>query len=199
MEKLIIFVLVHLKLVIDNYLYRYVDCNRTREIVMPEDFELKRPYSAMAIANTFLDMAWGEHKNIDPLKMQKLVYFAHGWFLAYKGRPLIYDQVQAWKSGPVIPSLYHEFKRYGYHPIGKHGEEPAEDDPIPKVKDSEILEFLRNVWNVYSKYDALKLSSISHHRRGPWAKCKEEYDNERHIVIDNDKIKEYFQSIAPQS
>lgn len=69
-----------------------------------------KQYSAKAIANKFLDIAESEGAKIDPMKMQKLVYIAHGWGLGFLGEPLITQDIEAWKYGPIISDLYHEFK-----------------------------------------------------------------------------------------
>ena len=69
-------------------------------------------YSAIAVANCFLDIADAQSRPITPLKIQKLVYIAHGWHLAIYEEPLIVELVEAWKWGPVIPLLYHEFKNF---------------------------------------------------------------------------------------
>src|SRR5437870_3577302 len=74
-------------------------------------------YEARAIANYFLDLAKLANQELNPMKIQKLVYYAHGWNLALDGQPLIDEAVEAWTYGPVIPSLYHEFKKYGGGPI----------------------------------------------------------------------------------
>ena len=77
---------------------------------------MKTDYSAMAIANYFLKSY--EEKGIPPLKMQKLVYIAHGWHLALYKEPLVADEyAEAWEYGPVFPSLHHEFKYRGRLPI----------------------------------------------------------------------------------
>src|ERR1700680_3484243 len=70
---------------------------------------LRMPFSAAAVANEFLRLAHRDNKPITPLKMQKLVYFAHGWHLALTGRPLLSEPIQAWEYGPVIPTIYKEF------------------------------------------------------------------------------------------
>ena len=65
------------------------------------------------VANWFLDRADKDGKPLDPMKLQKLIYFAHGWHLALTSKPLINEHPEAWAYGPVIPSIYHRFKKYG--------------------------------------------------------------------------------------
>ena len=79
--------------------------------------------SAKAVANHFLDLAERDGTTLNPMKIQKLVYIAHGWHLAIMEKPLIHESVEAWTYGPVIPDLYHEFKRWGNEGIRKRAAE----------------------------------------------------------------------------
>ena len=74
---------------------------------------------AAAVANEFLQL---QDKNpgsshIDPMKLQKLIYYAHSWSLAVYGEPLIEEDIEAWSWGPVVRSVYLEFKDFGSKPI----------------------------------------------------------------------------------
>ena len=40
------------------------------------------------------------------MKLQKLVYYCQAWHLAWEGRALFPEAIQAWASGPVCPELY---------------------------------------------------------------------------------------------
>lgn len=54
---------------------------------------------------------------ITHLKLQKLVYYAHAWYIGLNGpnNPLVEDDsIEAWVHGPVFPRLYHEYRRHGY-------------------------------------------------------------------------------------
>ena len=67
---------------------------------------MSAPYSAKAVANTLLSRSKELGINdITPMKLQKLIYYAHGWLLAFLGTALIKEGVQAWKYGPVIHTV----------------------------------------------------------------------------------------------
>ena len=70
-------------------------------------------YQSTAIANYFLDLAKASGKKLDPMQIQKLVYFAHGWNLAFTATPLINDRIEAWDFGPVVHNLHHVLKVWG--------------------------------------------------------------------------------------
>lgn len=54
-----------------------------------------------------------EKESVTNLKLQKILYYVQGYFLAKFDRPLFPDEIQAWKFGPVVPSVYYEFSSYG--------------------------------------------------------------------------------------
>lgn len=45
------------------------------------------------------------HHPIDPLKLQKLVYFAAGEYIALTGTPMFPEALEAWDHGPVVYDL----------------------------------------------------------------------------------------------
>ncbi len=58
--------------------------------------EQKAPVSAKLVANYFLKKAAAEGVTLDPMKLQKLVYIAHGWHLGLLGAPLLRSPIEAW-------------------------------------------------------------------------------------------------------
>ena len=46
------------------------------------------PFDPRAVANRLLELGRERNIIIDPMKLQKLIYYAHGWHLALTGRPL---------------------------------------------------------------------------------------------------------------
>lgn len=50
-------------------------------------------------------------------KLQKLLYYTKAWGLVYFADGIIDDQFEAWVHGPVCPSVYVEYKPFGYKPL----------------------------------------------------------------------------------
>lgn len=159
-------------------------------------------YSAKAIANYFLEK-YGSH-GITHLKIQKLVYLAHGWNYAFREDDLVSDEfADAWEYGPVFPSLYEEFKHRGGSPIMKLATEldfesflgdstdPHFETPRIDPNDEETSALLDRVWAKYGSMPAMSLSGLTHQENTPWHKTRREKGAVRNANISNDDIKEY--------
>ena len=156
-------------------------------------------YSAKSIANYFLEKAHQEKvTDITPMKLLKLVYIAHGWWLGFTEKPLINEQVEAWKFGPVIPSLYHEFKHFGMSPITSKATElefPSwEYEEVPVPSGGEVIKLLDAVWESYGKYNGVQLSNLTHITGSPWERTKKEYGGvlPRGTDIDRNLIEDFY-------
>ena len=69
------------------------------------------PFDPRAVANRLLELGRERQLTIDPMKVQKLIYYAHGWHLALTGKPLLDRSVEAWQYGPVLPDVYRAFQQ----------------------------------------------------------------------------------------
>ncbi|HBD95063.1 MAG: hypothetical protein A2015_02200 [Spirochaetes bacterium GWF1_31_7] len=118
-------------------------------------------YSALTIANKIIELSQNEGRVITHLKLQKILYFSQGWYLALTGNPLFSDEIVAFKYGPVIKSIYEIFRIFGSKNITKI----AESTEQVENKDNE---FINKIWNLYKNHDAISLSNISHIKNGPW-------------------------------
>ena len=110
------------------------------------------------------------------MTLVKYVYIAHGWTLAYTGRPLIKHQVEAWRGGPMIPEVYHAFswqkifvteKAQGYHP--EFGELPIYTTKL----NAEEQDIVDKVFDRYSRFDAFQLGDLTKKAGTPWDQFKE--------------------------
>lgn len=167
------------------------------------------PYSAKAIANYFLAKAREANRELTPMKLQKLVYFAQGWHLAVRNRPLIDEQVEAWKFGPVVRTLYREFSEFGDRPIDREATRWIKGKGIPCIEvtpsladrpeDAEFTaKFLDRVWDIYGDYTAIQLSNLTHEPGTPWDATQRKYGGAIPLGTDipQDEIRSYFRSLA---
>ena len=158
---------------------------------------------ASVISNFFLKKAHKEKILISQMKLIKLVYIAHGWSLAVIQQDLLNgEKVEAWMHGPVIPSIYHEFKRFGRGPIDTYAQTLLEQEEsgfettplfiddldLDEENKQQLETILSTVWNSYKNYSAIALSQKTHEDETPW---KHACDNNLKD-IENESIKKYY-------
>ena len=128
--------------------------------------ENRSNYSAKQIAEWFLAynkkvMEEEDAEYISNLKLQKLLYYAEGTYSAITGNSLFYEPIIAWKHGPVVESVYHEYKENGAS--GIEFVEPFDFNEI----DQETTKILEEVYNYFGQYSAWKLRNMTHEEK-PW-------------------------------
>ncbi len=148
-----------------------------------------------AVANFFLDRAKSCGKSLTPLKLIKLVCIAHGWSLAVLNRPLFHEPLEAWSFGPVVPSLYHEFKIFRKTPIDRYAFEYdfEGNTSVPKISpsDTSLFDLLERVWDIYRDYSAAQLVQLTHQEGTPWSVTK--VDGRQ--IIDNGLIAAHYRQL----
>ena len=163
------------------------------------------PFDTAAVANYVLELAERDGIQLSPMKLQKILYFSHGWHLALTDNPLLDEPVEAWQWGPVIPSIYHEFKRFGQSPIDGRFRRPVRrasgglrfSEPMLNANDDEALtamSVIDRVWEVYKGYSAIQLSNMTHLPDTPWDKTWKKMGEikRRSVDINDDEIKKHF-------
>lgn len=101
-------------------------------------------YSALDIAKWFLNYNLflrnvdnEDTDDISNLKLQKLLYYAQGCYLAMYDAPLFKEDIVAWAHGPVVREVYDEYKAYG-----SGGITPPDDYPesmAPSLSDLNVV------------------------------------------------------------
>ena len=115
---------------------------------------------------------------ITNLKLQKLLYYAQGCYLAKNNESLIKEDFLAWEHGPVIRKIYDKFRIFGANGI------QYDEDYEDKI-DEETKVLLKKVYNRFGQYTAWKLRDMTH-QETPWKETK------RNHVIDKKIIQNYF-------
>lgn len=164
------------------------------------------PTKATAVANAFLDLQAADTDNfpaIDQMKIQKLTFYAHAWWLALRNQALFDEDIQAWPWGPVVSTVYSNFRECGKSPIGSKratemvqvGDGANFDFRVqqPEQPDLEVMDFLRHVWETHKQYTGIQLSNATHAPGEPWTIIKQKQDHlDQKPLIPNELIREVF-------
>ncbi|MDR2145228.1 MAG: DUF4065 domain-containing protein [Tannerella sp.] len=142
-------------------------------------------YNVNEIANKILYVSslpdTGEY--ISNMKLQKLLYYQQGFHLAYFDTPLFDDEIEAWMYGPVVPSVYERFEKFG-----KNGINNDNTNKIPILTDEEESLF-NEVMETYGKYSAIGLMNLTHSEK-PWKNTDIGVGN----IIAKNKMKSFFRN-----
>ena len=156
--------------------------------------------TSTAAANDMLDIAMKDGEGLTPMKIQKLVYIAHGWHLGLYNEILVDEDVEAWQWGPVFPRLYHQVKHYGRWPIAEKITDSKGD--LEHSIDGNHYAHMQEVWNKYHKYTGMELAMLTHQDGTPWHKEVREYlqhiprEIPRGLKIPYYPIRDYYKSLS---
>ena len=167
---------------------------------------------ARAVANYFIEKASAQNEQLTPMQLIKLVYIAHAWHLAWHDLPLFGDDVEAWRHGPVIASVYRAFKKYGREPITRPtygdydlvidiGLLDVEDKdirpkPISARFSSEERQTIDEIYRAYRGISGLRLSQMTHQPGSPWEQA---YRSGENVIIRKDLIKEHYKTLDQEN
>lgn len=139
--------------------------------------------TAQDVAQYFLHLdCLRDGDGISNLKLQKLVYYAQGFFCALHDRPIFEDRIEAWTHGPVVPELYHLFKDNGSNPITL---EPFFDMQSLVEEEAELV---GDVYEAFGQFSAWRLRDMTH-EESPWMNHKDVAG-----VIPQEELAEYFKT-----
>lgn len=141
--------------------------------------------SVISLANTIIKLAKKENINLSPMKLQKILYYIYKEYLTRYGTPLFSDRFEAWRYGPVIRSVYDEFKHYGADSIQEFAKDTA--GKIYVITLNENANFILDVWNKYKYFTGIDLSFKTHQRGTAWDKAVNRQDS---LLKDEDIVDE---------
>jgi uncharacterized phage-associated protein len=138
------------------------------------------------VANYFLSLINEDDEDtISNMQLQKLVYFSQGFYLALYDEPLFEEPIEAWTYGPVVPSLYHDYKNYQGRSL------PKPENICLEIYEDKIRELLDEIYVVYGQYSAWKLSEITH-QHPTW---KNHYLNTNDKTIPKQELQRFFKTL----
>ncbi|WP_237277630.1 Panacea domain-containing protein [Tenacibaculum ovolyticum] len=147
-----------------------------------------------SVVNEFIKLAKKTDYELTNMKLIKLMYISQGLSLSLLERPLFEnDAIEAWKFGPVIPSVYHEFKHFKSSPITTNSVMLDDDNwqqlSEPTLNNEEDQKIVLLTWQLYRDITAKDLVDLTHMAGTPWSLT---YRPGHNIIINNNLIKRYY-------
>lgn len=148
----------------------------------------KMALTAENVADYILSFANEAQDPITNLKLQKLLYYSQGYYLALNDCVLFEDEIEAWAHGPVIPDIYHNFKRFRWHPIDEEVEKPTLTE--------HFVNYLEILIETFLPIEAYKLEQMTHNE-APWINARDGLPPDAlcRVIIKIDDMRDYFKKL----
>lgn len=154
-------------------------------------------YSALWVSDYITAIGEGM---LTPLHILKMTYMSHGYTWAIAEHPLISNKVEAWKYGPVYPTIYEALSDYGSHAVESlHycGTKLSLKDKIHErikylgdvftEKEKEVID---SVVEAYKNWTGGELIALMHRKGTPWHQHYiKDYTG---IIIPDEDTKNYY-------
>lgn len=135
-------------------------------------------------------------------KLQKLLYYVDAWHMVYFEHPIIDEDFQAWVHGPVVPSVYNQYKEHGFREIELLNDEDTDVEALLNEAfenngiDPDQQELVYKVLDQYGPLSAMELELLSH-SEPPWKQTRNGLSPSTASTkaIDKDIVLEYFSSL----
>ena len=110
------------------------------------------------------------------LKLQKLLYYCQGWYLAWTGSAMFAEEIEAWANGPVVADFWHDENK------GRHS-------PVDRPLDPRSYEIIEYVLARYGRLSGSELKQLTH-TEAPWLEASE--SDAHNPVIGHDVLERFF-------
>lgn len=159
--------------------------------------------NALAFANYII---WFVNQNFPNtsfthVKLQKILYYVYCDFLK-NGTTLFEEKIEKWQYGPVTPSVYNNFRSYGFSRIttpetpvrfvnDEHGIrfEREAFDPLTLNLLPEQLERINTIVTGLIECEAFELVELTH-RESSWLRAQQAIKNgEKNIIYSEDELR----------
>lgn len=129
-------------------------------------------------------------------QLQKLLFLSYGFYLALYNdsaenitNALFKNEFEAWIHGPVYPSIYRDFKKFGFNKI-------IYKDEI-NINDSKVLTVLDFIIKNFGNLAGYELENMSHNLNS-WVKVRKNLDpfeNSTEPINDVDIFNDFIQYV----
>ncbi len=138
---------------------------------------------ALDIAKYIVAKCTIENEPIGNLQLQKILYYIQVAFLQQRGKECFSDDIEAWKFGPVVRSVYIEYCTYAAMPIIEFNEPSLPFDASEMALIDSIIEKKR-------KSKPWKLVSDTHMPGKAWDRVYQNGKGDK-CIINKGLLKQY--------
>lgn len=143
-------------------------------------------FPPVIVSNNILNRAFADEVSVSPMKLQKLLFFVASEYAKETKTPLLTEQFQAWDYGPVLRSVYDEYRSFGGSPIRAYAKDAAgKSQMIDETKDEALRRAVDRIWDHAKGLSAVHLSRITHVEGSAWFKT---FQRSRSGAIPNDEL-----------
>lgn len=145
--------------------------------------------SSTVLCNNILYRGNRDGIRITPMKLQKLMYFVCRDYVKSYGASPISEQFEVWQYGPVLPSVYSEFKSFRSNPISGYAKDASGNVYMVREDSSpDLAMIIDNIWRKYHSFSGVDLSRITHKTESGWYRAF----SERRSYITEEDMKHDF-------
>jgi uncharacterized phage-associated protein len=146
--------------------------------------------TAKEIADWIVRHSWNDlGAPLDPMSLEKLIYYAQCFHLVLHDRPLFPEEILAWQKGPVVPAVYTQYAVFGAAPI-------IPDEHEAPALPNELEQHLKEIVSFFGRYTAIRLSDASHLEQ-PWSDARDGVPRNATsgVVIPQITMKSYYRAL----
>lgn len=112
----------------------------------------KECYEVYEICDYILEYVSKKHGTINVFKLNNLLYIMQASYLHYYNKPLFNEDFEAWTSGPILPSVWKKYKKFGGCSI-------ISGDFQYNIKE-EVMTFLNDIIEMFGECDESNLNDM---------------------------------------
>ena len=122
------------------------------------------------LSNNILKRAFKEDIPVSPMKLQKILYFVSCEYVKATDCELLSEDFCVWQYGPVLPSVYNEFRSFRGNKITEYAKDANGDSFIYNELTSPNLKAaIDRVWTFFKQRSGPDLSRITHEDGSGWS------------------------------
>jgi uncharacterized phage-associated protein len=157
-------------------------------------------YKAIDVADYIVDYCNKTGKKISHLQLQKILYFCEAHYLI-KDKNLFEDDISKWRLGPVVESVYHEYKTFGSSNITYVPNKLILDSDgsfkrvsfNPNAIEEQDKDTINKIVDKYIKFGPFELVNATHKHK-PWERDEHFINSGVDLTYDKEELKKFFQN-----